>query len=53
LRFPDDEDDFRDSIFSVSYWLVLELFEPETGIGSSMPVKGELIFCHMPWLFHA
>jgi hypothetical protein len=38
LRFPDDEDDFRDSSFSVSYWLVLDLFEPETGIGSSMPV---------------
>jgi hypothetical protein len=38
LRFPDDEDDFRDSSFPVSYWLVLEIFEPETGIGSSMPV---------------
>jgi hypothetical protein len=38
FRFPDDEEDFMDSSFSVSYWLVLELFEPETGIGSLMPV---------------
>jgi hypothetical protein len=41
LRFPDDEEDFRDSSFSVSYWLVLELLEPETGIGSSMPVSAK------------
>jgi hypothetical protein len=38
LRSPDYEDDFRDSSFSVSYWFMLELFEPETGIRSSMPV---------------
>jgi hypothetical protein len=36
LMFTDDEEDFRNSSFTVSYWLVLELFEPETGIGSSM-----------------
>jgi hypothetical protein len=41
LRFPDEEKDFRDSSFTVSYWLVLELFEPETGIGSFMPVYPE------------
>jgi hypothetical protein len=38
LRFPDDEEDFRDSSFSVFDWLVLQLFETETGIGSSTPV---------------
>jgi hypothetical protein len=41
LRFPVDEEDFRDSCFTVLYWLVLEIFEPETGIGSSMPVSAE------------
>jgi hypothetical protein len=41
MRFTDDEEDFRDSSFIVSYWLVLELFEPETGIGSSIPVSAE------------
>jgi hypothetical protein len=41
LRFPDEEKDFTDSSFTVSYWLVLELFEPETGIGSFMPVSPE------------
>jgi hypothetical protein len=41
LRFPDEEKDFTYSSFSVSYWLVLELFEPETGIGSFMPVSPE------------
>jgi hypothetical protein len=39
LRFPDEQKDFRNSSFTVSYGLVLEPFEPETGIGSSMPVS--------------
>jgi hypothetical protein len=41
LRFPDDEEDFRNSSFSVSHWLVLEIYEPETGFGRSMPVSAE------------
>jgi hypothetical protein len=36
LSFPVDEHDFRDSTSAVSYWLVLEVFEPATSIGSSM-----------------
>jgi hypothetical protein len=36
LSFPVDENDFRDATFTVSYWLVLECFEPATGIGSSV-----------------
>jgi hypothetical protein len=39
LRLPDGEEDLRDSSCSVSHRLVLELFEPGTGIGSSMPVS--------------
>jgi hypothetical protein len=35
LKFPDDEEDFRDLSFTVSYWLVFEVYEPESGIGSS------------------
>jgi hypothetical protein len=41
LRFPDDEEDFTDSSFTVSYWFVLEIFEPATEIGSSTPVSAE------------
>jgi hypothetical protein len=53
LRFPDDEEDFRDSSFIVSHWLIFELFEPETGFGSSMPVSAKAdILPHavvIPW----
>jgi hypothetical protein len=45
LSFPVDEDDFRDSTFAVSYWLVLEVFEPATGICSSisdMPLSADV-----------
>jgi hypothetical protein len=54
LRFPDNEEDFRDSSFSVSYWLVLERFETEPVFGRSMPGSAEAdIFCRMLWLFRA
>jgi hypothetical protein len=42
LRFPDDEEDFRDPSFAVAYKIVLERFELETGIGSSMPFSAEV-----------
>jgi hypothetical protein len=35
LRFPDDEEDFMGSYFTVLHRLVLEIYELETGTGSS------------------
>jgi hypothetical protein len=41
LRFPIDEEDYMDLSFTVSYWLVLEIFEPASTSGYETPLSAD------------